>query len=47
MIDKYQRIWESLKDVEYRREYSEDIGTGLAFQIKLLREKNFLSLKKI
>lgn len=40
MIDKYQRIWESLKDVEYRREYSADIGTGLAFQIKLLREKN-------
>ena len=40
MLDKLRRLWESLQDEEYRREYSADIGTGLAFQIKLLRERN-------
>ena len=39
-MGKYQQVWQSLKDEEYRREYSSDVGTGLAFQIKLLREKN-------
>ena len=39
MVTKNQ-LWKSLKDEEYRREYSADVGTGLAFQIKLLREKN-------
>jgi transcriptional regulator with XRE-family HTH domain len=39
-MNKYQQVWKSLEDEEYRREYSADVGTGLAFQIKLLREKN-------
>ena len=37
---KYEHVWNSLRDEEYRREYSADVGTGLAFQIKLLRERN-------
>jgi len=39
-MNKRQQVWKSLEDEEYRREYSADVGTGLAFQIKLLREKN-------
>ncbi len=39
-MDRFQQVWGSLQDEEYRREYSADVGTGLAFQIKLLREKN-------
>lgn len=39
-MSKRQQVWKSLEDEEYRREYSADVGTGLAFQIKLLREKN-------
>ena len=35
-----KQVWRSLEDEEYRREYAADVGTGLAFQIKLLREKN-------
>jgi transcriptional regulator with XRE-family HTH domain len=37
-IIKRQQILESLEDKEYRREFAADIGTGLAFQIRLLRE---------
>ena len=39
-MSKTQQIWNSLRDDEYRREYADDVGTGLAFQIKLIREKN-------
>lgn len=39
-MPKYEQVWKSLEEVEYRREYSADVGTGLAFQIKLLREKH-------
>lgn len=39
-MTRYEQVWSSLQDEEYRREYSADVGTGLAFQIKLLREKN-------
>lgn len=40
MSDYDEQVWRSLEDEEYRREYAADVGTGLAFQIKLLREKN-------
>ncbi|MGB6837009.1 MAG: helix-turn-helix transcriptional regulator [Dehalococcoidia bacterium] len=39
-MSKYQEVWKSLEDEEYRREFNLDIDTGLAFQIKMLREKN-------
>jgi len=39
-MSKYQQVWDSLQDKEYREEYSSDVGTGLAFQIRLLRERN-------
>ena len=39
-MSKYQQVWQSLQDKEYREEYSSDVGTGLAFQIRLLRERN-------
>lgn len=35
---KRQQILKSLEDREYRREFAADIGTGLAFQVRLLRE---------
>ena len=38
-MDKREQIWRSLRDPEYRREFSNDVGTGLAFQIRMLREK--------
>jgi transcriptional regulator with XRE-family HTH domain len=37
---KYEQIWHSLEDEEYRREFNADVDTGLAFQIRALREKN-------
>lgn len=37
-MTKRQQILKSLEDREYRREFAADIGTGLAFQIRLLRE---------
>ena len=40
MAPKYAEVWDSLRDEEYRREFSDDVGTGLAFQIRSLREKN-------
>jgi DNA-binding XRE family transcriptional regulator len=46
-MDKYQQVWTSLEDEEYRREYSADVGTGLAFQIKLLREKKGWTQEKL
>ena len=39
-MNKFEQVWRSLQDEEYRREYSSDVGTGLAFQIRLLRERN-------
>lgn len=38
MADKFDQIWDSLQDEEYRREFAEDVATGLAFQIRALRE---------
>lgn len=35
---KREQIIASLRDVEYRREFAADVGTGIAFQIRLLRE---------
>lgn len=35
---KRQQILRSLENSEYRREFAADIGTGLAFQVRLLRE---------
>lgn len=35
---KREQIITSLRDVEYRREFAADIGTGIAFQIRHLRE---------
>lgn len=37
-MDKRQQIWESLKNKEYREAFSSDVGTGLAFQVRLMRE---------
>ena len=37
--NKRQQLLNSLENEEYRREYAADVGTGLAFQIHLLREK--------
>lgn len=38
-MNKSEQLWKSLEDEEYRRAFVVD-DTGLAFQIKLLREKN-------
>ncbi|MBI4311360.1 MAG: helix-turn-helix transcriptional regulator [Chloroflexi bacterium] len=38
-VDTRQQLLESLKDTEFRKAFAADIGTGLAFQIRLLREK--------
>jgi transcriptional regulator with XRE-family HTH domain len=38
-VAKYESIWTSLEDEEYRHEFSSDVGTGLSFQIRALREK--------
>jgi transcriptional regulator with XRE-family HTH domain len=38
-MDKRQQLWKSLEDKEYRRLFAEDVGTELAFQTKLMREK--------
>ena len=46
-MTKSQQIWSSLQDEEYRREYAADVGTGLAFQIKLIREKNGWSQQRL
>jgi transcriptional regulator with XRE-family HTH domain len=35
---KRQQVLASLENREYRREFAADVGTGLAFQIRLLRE---------
>ena len=36
---KTEQIWNSLRDKEYRREFASNVDTGLAFQIRMLREK--------
>jgi transcriptional regulator with XRE-family HTH domain len=38
-MDKRERVWKSLENKEYRELFAEDVGTGLAFQVKLMREK--------
>ena len=40
MTTKFGQIWKSLEDEEMRREFNLDVDTGLAFQIRALREKN-------
>jgi transcriptional regulator with XRE-family HTH domain len=35
---KRRQILRSLENREYRREFAADVGTGLAFQVRLLRE---------
>jgi len=40
MNNRLEAMWASLEDEEYRRAYAEDVGTGLAFQIRMLREKH-------
>jgi len=37
-MTKRRQILKSLQDQEYRKEFAADIGTGLAFQIRLSRE---------
>jgi len=38
-MTKRQQILKSLENEEYRREFAADVGTSLAIQIRLLREK--------
>jgi len=38
-MTKRQQILRSLENEEYRREFAADVGTSLAIQIRLLREK--------
>lgn len=46
--DKRNQIWESLADSEYRHEFSnEQINTGLAFQIRALREGRGLTQEEL
>ena len=41
MTKPYDQVWKSIaEDEEYRREFNLDVDTTLAFQIRLLREKN-------
>ena len=40
MTTKFEQLWKSIEDKEMRREFNLDFDTSLAFQIKLLREKN-------
>ncbi len=35
---KREQLWRALENPEYRRAYAADVGTGLAFQIRTLRE---------
>ncbi|MBI4298924.1 MAG: helix-turn-helix transcriptional regulator [Chloroflexi bacterium] len=46
-MNKYQQLWKSLENQEYRRAFTNDIGTGLAFQIRLLREQNEWSQEEL
>lgn len=38
IMDKRQQLWESLKSKGYREAFSSDVGTGIAFQVRLMRE---------
>ena len=38
-MSKWEQLWNSLRNKEYREAFAADVGTGLAFQIRLLREK--------
>ena len=41
MTSKFDQVWKSIaEDEEYRREFNLDFDTTLAFQLKLLRERN-------
>ena len=44
---KREQVWNSLKDPEYRRLFAADVGTGLAFQIKLMRDKRKWTQKQL
>ena len=46
-MSKREQIWNSLKDKEYRELFASDVGTGLAFQIKLLREERGFTQEKL
>ena len=39
-MGKREQLWSSLENEEYREHLAADIGTGLSFQIRLLREKH-------
>ncbi|MEX0786199.1 MAG: helix-turn-helix transcriptional regulator [Dehalococcoidia bacterium] len=39
-MTRSEQIWKSLEDKEYRDAFNADVDTGLAFQIRALREKN-------
>jgi transcriptional regulator with XRE-family HTH domain len=45
--NKAEQIWESLEDEEYRREFADDVATGLAFQVRALREKAGLTQEEL
>lgn len=38
-MTRFEQIWTSLEDDEYRDAFNRDVDTGLAFQIRALREK--------
>lgn len=38
-MTRSEQIWKSLEDKEYREAFNLDVDTGLAFQIRALREK--------
>ncbi len=44
---KREQLWAGFADEEYRRDFAEDVATGLAFQIKALREKAGLTQEQL
>jgi len=42
-----EQIWESLDDEEYRRAYADEVGTTLALQIRMLRERRALTQQQL
>ena len=45
-MDRHQLL-ESLRDPEYRKAFGEDVGTGLAFQIRHLRDRRGWSQEEL
>jgi transcriptional regulator with XRE-family HTH domain len=44
MVDKYEQIWDSLRDPEFRKALiDEHINVGIAFQIRAIRESQKLT----